>query len=467
MGNFVDKVRELKRHVEMETTQVVVNGAMYEMERDELRREWERRNGRRSVGGGSSDEDAAEQDEDDEEAGRGGARAAGRRGGRGGRKGGRKGKGRSEEKASLMDSSRGSVSGSSGGGGGGGGGREGRPDAGRRCKVMAVIGGCICCCVVGVLGSFIANMVGLANWGGGSRRSALDRTDIVVGIDGDRLPFSTVDELAVVVSDGSAAGSGNSGGVGGNAFRGLDIDLIHLLCAELGRAEQPIKCRFERSSGLLTAVRGGKINAGLGGIPVMLSSQRLVAFSNPYLTDPVVVVVACSSTLFQRGSTSGSTRSTGTELPVPPSSSPPPASFADLGARSTLRVVVGTGDLSDVLVTRKLAWTVPTVLRVERPGKRFELIAEGRADITVAALVEARWQVRRNPALCVVDSLRGGPAAVTFGIAVPQQDVAWLAYVNHWLADIVTSNTLNRTLAPWMTPYRTIGGEGGGLRGVL
>ena len=459
MGNFVDKVRELKRHVEMETTQVVVNGAMYEMERDELRREWERRNGRRSLGDGSSDEDAAEQDEDDEEAGRGGARAAGRRGGRGGRKSsGRKGTGRSEEKTSLVDSSRGSASGSGGGGGGGGGGgREGRPDAGRRCKVLAVIGGCICCCVVGVLGSFIANIVGLANWGGGSMRSALDRTDIVVGFDGDRLPFSTVDELAVVVSDGSAAGSGNSGG---SAFRGLDVDLIHLLCAELGRAEQPIKCRFERSSGapLLTAVRGGKINAGLGGIPVMLSSQRLVAFSNPYLTDPVVVVAACSSTLFQRGGTS----SAGTELPVPPSSSPPPASFADLGARSTLRVVVGTGDLSDVLVTRKLAWTVPAVLRVERPGKRFELIAEGRADITVAALVEARWQVRRNPALCVVDSLSGGPAPVTFGIAVPQQDVAWLDYVNHWLADIVTSNTLNRTLAPWMTPYRTLGGGGGG-----
>ncbi len=442
MGQVISQARELRRHLDMESAQVAVNSALYEMQRAKMKKEWQKRTRRGGGGRGGHTSVLAEDDDlggdaagtdadgdDDDFASSAPAGAlrdlemmgpAAVHHGMSGR----------EEHDRLM------PDGHRGGNGGRGGGGAGPPVVVRKgafrsgCIALAA---CTICCIVGVVGSFVANIVGLVNWGNTQHGAVLDGKEVRVDIDTGFLPFSATDEI----------GSGTAGG----AFRGLDVDLLDLLCEELVKFEEPIACtrRGSKDSELFGDLRGGgaarKADLAIGGIPVTLEGRRMAAFTMPYLQEPAALVVKCPEG-------AGAAGAAGASNPSSPSSPQQWHAFSDADAAG-VRVVVSRGHLGERVLDERLKWGRATILRVDTRDAPFSLVLEGRADVALVGRTEARWRRSRNAALCLLEALDAEPVPLEIAWAMPQGDTAWLEFVDHWIQGVARSGTLNETLAKW------------------
>jgi cyclohexadienyl dehydratase len=233
----------------------------------------------------------------------------------------------------------------------------------------------------------------------GERLDAMEKAGVVrVGLTADYMPFSGIDP--------------KSGG-----YWGLDVDLARSMAAALGLRLQIVRTSWPTLSADLEA---GKFDVGMGGISVTDKRKAVGFFSVPMMSDGKTPITACGDV----------------------------DRFATIAQinQPRVRVIVNPGGTNEKFARAHFPKAQIAVLNDNT--KIFEEIAAGRADVMVTDAIEARWQAKRNKALCAVHP--DTPFDRAEKAYFMPKDAELKALVDEWLTRLDEIGALQRKIDVWV-----------------
>lgn len=212
----------------------------------------------------------------------------------------------------------------------------------------------------------------------------------------------------------------------GGTDRGVDVDLANALAASLDASLEIVQTTW---STLLDDAASNRFDIAMGGISITLPRLRSVAFSAAVWHGGKVLVARCGTSVLHQSVAS---------LNVP-----------------FVEVVVNDGGTNAQFV--RTQWPSARVLLVTQ-NDQWAALLDGRANVTVTDQVEARLQTQLNPGLCASSELLSHDAKA---FLLPRQDdVAWKAYVDGWVAQTSASGGFTAAMQRWSGLCASVCGVG-------
>ena len=210
---------------------------------------------------------------------------------------------------------------------------------------------------------------------------------------------------------------------------------------------------FTTWSQIVTDQARGRFDIGIGGISTTLERRRSVGFSAPYLSEGKVLVARCDAQRFW-----AALRLAGQDASAFPLARLEAGWVAlrrlsrEVSEPTELRLAVNVGGTNERVIRDELedrtrearararvaGRLIAGLALVENNGEQFERVARGEVNATVTDLTEARLQqMRSGGALCHGALLTEGTKAYM----LPRDDLAWVNYVDAWLARRLSSSS--------------------------
>lgn len=199
-----------------------------------------------------------------------------------------------------------------------------------------------------------------------------------------------------------------------NELEGIDIDLARALGQRLAVRVGFVDTNF---AAFMDRIEGGDCDIAMMAVGITPARARRVAFSRPYMASPVYAVAHRASNRVR--------------------------SWADIDTPGTV-VAVAAGTVMEPLMNRTLRRA--ELLVVPPPRTREAEVLAGRADVFMSDFPYTRRMVSMHDWAQVIEPPdRFGETL--YGWALPQNDAAWMAEVNAFLAVARSDGTLARAAA--------------------
>lgn len=198
---------------------------------------------------------------------------------------------------------------------------------------------------------------------------------------------------------------------------GIDVELAHDLAASLGVHLQIVATSWRDLSADLAANR---FDIGMGGVTRTLQRAKTALFSDAYLEDGKGALARCAIA----------------------------RELTDLAHidRPGVRVIVNPGGTNEQFVREHIAHAA---VRVHSDNiSIFTALATGEADVMLTDLIEARWQARSDPRLCV--ALSGARLSTIQKALLLPRDLPLQQYVNLWLVGLQESGRLRAIVSRYV-----------------
>lgn len=200
--------------------------------------------------------------------------------------------------------------------------------------------------------------------------------------------------------------------VSNQKMTGFDIELVDAIGAKLGRKVQWTNVDFK---GLIPSLVAGRADIAVSAIYITPERQKVVNFTQPYLTGGLVVLVKDGNNSIN--------------------------SAVDLKGK---KVSVQTG-------TKSVEWLkthIPQAdeIQVEKNEQMFNLVSIGRADAAVTGKPAAFQYARTRGGVRVL------PEALTseeYGIAVRKDEASLVSDINHALDQLKADGTYQKLVDKW------------------
>lgn len=219
-----------------------------------------------------------------------------------------------------------------------------------------------------------------------------------VGTTGDYKPFS------------SRTGKGDD-------FVGLDIEMAGDLARALSVNVQIVPTSWPT---LMQDFGENKFDIALGGVSITPERQKQGLFSVPYLRDGKTPITRCENV----------------------------ARFQTLAQidQPRVRLIVNPGGTNERFARSK----APSAQLTVYPDNVtiFDRIVTGAADLMITDAIEARLQQRLHPQLCAVHP--DAPFDFAEKAILLPRDVAFKAYVDKWLHQLIASGAMQRSIDRWL-----------------
>ena len=230
----------------------------------------------------------------------------------------------------------------------------------------------------------------------------LARGAVRVGMTGDYRPFSMRE------------GGGKDGA---GAFTGLDVDMAESLARGLGVKLEIVPTAWPT---LMSDLRDGKYDIGMGGITVTLERAKAAMFSAPVMRTGKAPIALCANQA--RFGT-----------------------LADIDKPGT-RVITNPGGTNERFDRANLRQAEIVVF--PNNAAIFDELVAGRADVMLTDAVETRLQARLHPELCAVHPDQ--PFDFSELAYLLPRDPALKAWVDQWLHISAETGEQARITAKWL-----------------
>lgn len=203
-----------------------------------------------------------------------------------------------------------------------------------------------------------------------------------------------------------------------NGYKGFDIEAMEQLAKDMG-----VKVEWVPSEwATLTAGLTSNHYDIFSGASLNMARAKVVAFSDPYFEAGTVPLV-------QRKDL-GKLKS-----------------WLDINQKG-INVAVLMGTVFEEQA--KQHFPNATVKSIAKPANGYQEVLAGRAEVTITSNVEAATLMQTYPNLAVVGSTAEMRNKRPFAYPLPQGDMAWLTYVNNWIALKKSEGYFASLEAKWM-----------------
>ncbi|GAA4613976.1 transporter substrate-binding domain-containing protein [Saccharopolyspora hordei] len=200
-------------------------------------------------------------------------------------------------------------------------------------------------------------------------------------------------------------------------WSGIDVDMARDLAGRLGVEATFVPTTWKT---LVDDFRA-RCDIAVGGVSVTLERAREAFFSDAYVVDGKTPITRCENA----------------------------ARFQTLEQidQPGVRVVVNPGGTNEEFARSHLQ----RATIVDHPDNNtiFQEIVDGRADLMMTDATETRWQAKQHPELCSVHPDQPFTSSEK-AYLLPQGDVVFQQYVDHWLDLAMHDGTYARISEPWI-----------------
>ncbi|MSQ69992.1 MAG: amino acid ABC transporter substrate-binding protein [Betaproteobacteria bacterium] len=229
--------------------------------------------------------------------------------------------------------------------------------------------------------------------------SILERGTMRVGTTGDFNPMSIKDPAT-------------------NTYKGFDVEAMEQLAKDMGVKVEWVAAEWAT---LVSGITSDRYDI-FSGASLSMARAKTVAFSDPYFEAGTVPLVLKSNAAKFK-------------------------SWNDVNKKG-VSVAVLLGTVFEEQAKQHFPQAV--IKSVEKPGNGFQEVLANRAQVTVTSNVEASTLIMTHPALTQVGTNADMRNKRPFAYPVPQGDVAWLTFVNNWIALKKSEGYFDTLEAKWM-----------------
>jgi polar amino acid transport system substrate-binding protein len=205
------------------------------------------------------------------------------------------------------------------------------------------------------------------------------------------------------------------------ADTGFDLELMQLICADLGLAGQQVRYTGEDFNGIFKGLTDGSYDAVISGTTITPAREQVALFSVPYLE-------------FNQG------------LVVNATQTPQIASVAELQGQV---VGIQVGNTSDLVARKLLAeGAIRDIRYYPYHGILTALddLSSGRIGAFIKLFPVVSWLAKERPSLSVIQQI---PTHEKIGIAFAKSNARLCAAVNETLADLKEGERFEALYRKW------------------
>ncbi len=203
---------------------------------------------------------------------------------------------------------------------------------------------------------------------------------------------------------------------------GFEVDLMHAIAQELGLEPLFVDTHWET---ILGELRRGRYDCIVGGITITPAREKVLAWSAPYLTTTLSLIVNGART-------------------------PAIQSIVDM-KNAVIGVQAATTDYDAALAMRKRGGIGRiAIYRFDRIEQAMADLEAGRITAVMKVAPVATWLAAKSPDLHIVAQVPGDPQPL--GIGLRKSEVGLLAAINRAIATMQQDGSMARLQAKWSVP---------------